>query len=129
MGEENIIKNEKLISKSPFWVKIFLLMVTLGVGIWFLPFLWATLCAIVAIIASVFYIRKNPDNLEGKAKIIALLIWIVSLVVLTFFFIYFQILYLLNFIGFDLIRDLIIIAITYGISLVIFYILGQLSKK
>ena len=129
MGEENIAKREKLISKSPFWVKILLLTVILGIGVWFLPFLFATLCAIVEIVASVFYMSKNPDNLEGKEKKIALLIWIVSLAVLTFFYIYFQILYLLNFIGFDLIRDLLIIAITYGSCLAIFYFLGQLSKK
>jgi hypothetical protein len=129
LGEENIAKREKLMSKSPFWVKILLLTVILGIGVWYLPFLWATLCAIVAIVASIFYMRTNPDNLEGKEKMIALLIWVVSLAVLTFFYIYFQILYILNFIGFDLIRDLLIIAITYGFCLVIFYFLGQLSKK
>ncbi len=129
MGEENIAKREKLITKSPFWVKILLLTVILGIGVWFLPFLFATLCAIVAIVASVFYMSKNPDNLEGKAKIIALLIWIVSVGVLIFFYIYFQVLYLLNIIGFDPIRDLLIIAITYGSCLIIFYVLGELSKK
>jgi hypothetical protein len=129
LGEENIAKGEKLISKYPFWVKILLLTVILGIGVWYLPFLWATLCAIVAIIASIFYIRTNPDNLEGKEKKIALLIWITSLAVLTFFYIYFQILYILNVIGFDLIRDLLIIAVTYGFCLVIFYLLDQLSKK
>ena len=129
MGEENKVKGEKFIDKAPFWVKILLLTVILGVGIWLLPMLWATLFIIAAIAAPVVYMRKNPDGLEGKEKIFALLIWIVSAAVLIFLYIYFQILYFFGFIRFDLIRDLLILVIIYGFSFVFFSIVGQLSKN
>jgi len=129
MGEENKVKGEKFIDKAPFWVKILLATLIFGVGIWLLPFLWATLLIIVVIAAPVVYMRKNPDDLEGKAKIFALLIWIVFVAVLIFLYNYFQILYFFGFIQFDLTRDLLILVMIFGFCFVFFPIVGQLSSR
>ena len=129
MGEENEVKEEKFIDKAPFWVKILLSTLILGVCIWLLPFLWATLLIIAVIAAPVVNMVKNPDDLEGKAKIFALLIWIVFAAVLIYLYIHFQILSMFGFIRFDLIRDILILVMIFGFCFVFFSIVGQLVSR
>jgi hypothetical protein len=129
MGEENKVKEEKFIDKAPFWVKILLATLIFGVCIWLLPFLWATLIIIAVIAAPVVYMVKNPDDLEGKAKIFALLILIVFAAGLIYLYIHFQILYMFGFIRFDLIRDILILVMIFGFCFVFFSIVGQLVSR